>query len=79
MEAINLPGAQECVEEGGAGLACEGHARNGACQRVLPKRGVVTWVEVRSDGVVPGRTHRQNNGHPEREEIPFRPLLRHGA
>jgi len=25
------------------------------------------------------RSHRQNNGHPEREEIPFRPLLRHGA
>jgi len=24
-------------------------------------------------------THRQNYGHPEREEIPFRPLLRHGA
>jgi len=23
--------------------------------------------------------HRQNNGHPEREEVPFRPLLRHGA
>jgi len=22
---------------------------------------------------------RQNYGHPEREEIPFRPLLRHGA
>ena len=22
---------------------------------------------------------RQNNGHPGREEIPFRPLLRHGA
>jgi len=25
------------------------------------------------------RSDRQNNGHPEREEIPFRPLLRHGA
>ena len=23
--------------------------------------------------------HRQNSGHPEREEIPFRPLLRNGA
>ena len=31
MEAITLSGAQEGVGEGGAGLACDGHARNEDC------------------------------------------------
>ena len=28
---------------------------------------------------LPHHVDRQNYGHPEREEIPFRPLLRHSA
>jgi len=31
MEAITLSGAQDCVDEGGAGFACDGHARNEDC------------------------------------------------
>ena len=37
MEAITLSGAQEGVEDGGAGLACDGHARNDDC---LPEGSV---------------------------------------
>jgi len=37
MEAITLSGAQEGVEGGGAGLACDGHARNENC---LPEGSV---------------------------------------
>ena len=54
------------------------------CQTDMLKKFPVCWLSRSVCSQQPialsfPRHHRQNNGHPELEGIPFRPLLRHGA
>jgi len=53
--------------------------RSDGLQMLRSEGGLGPGGFVNPPVVWPLYPHRQNNGHPEREEIPFRPLLRHGA
>jgi len=48
-------------------------------RRVLHGPAKTPEIQRLAQNMSATESHRQNNGHPEREEIPFRPLLSHGA
>jgi len=64
-----------------AAVRCDSFVPTGELFLAGPRATLLLWGggDCCAECATRPHTHRQNNGHPEREEIPFRPLLRHGA